>query len=82
MQFKSRQTVLGNPSRFNRTPKCSKLPGNQVFTFVGRVGFSETAGELQFKAGILSGDVDGDGTADFDIAFTATANLGAADIIL
>ena len=37
MQFKSRQTVLGNPSQFNRTPKCSKLPGNQVFTFVGRV---------------------------------------------
>lgn len=41
--------------------------GNQAFDFVGSRSFSGEAGELRFKNGILSGDVDGDGYADFQL---------------
>jgi len=31
---------------------------------------------------VLQGDVDGDGTADFEIELTAVTTLGLADLVL
>ena len=41
--------------------------GNNSFTFIGKDGFSDTAGELRYSGTIISGDVNGDGRADFEI---------------
>ena len=49
MQFKSRQTVLGNPSRFNRTPKCSS--GDE-----GGLGVADGLGQ-EVGGGADAGDV-------------------------
>jgi Ca2+-binding RTX toxin-like protein len=41
--------------------------GNQAFEFIGKSGFSGDAGELRCRGGIVSGDVNGDASADFHI---------------
>ena len=45
------------------------LAGDQAFSFIGNAAFSRTAGELQARAlganTLVSGDVDGNGRADF-----------------
>lgn len=56
--------------------------GAQSFDFVGRAGFSGAAGELRFKNGILSGDVQGDRRADFHIAVDDATRLAEGDFIL
>lgn len=56
--------------------------GDQKFKFIGADAFSDTAGELRFKSGILSGDVNGDGRADFEIEVAGISRLGAADFLL
>jgi Ca2+-binding RTX toxin-like protein len=65
--------------------------GNQAFTFIADAGFSGTAGELRVTPlegttdrQIVSGDVDGDGLADFEIEVQMefAAPLTAADFIL
>jgi Ca2+-binding RTX toxin-like protein len=56
--------------------------GNQAFDFVGTSAFSGAAGELRFQAGILSGDLNGDRAADFEIALTGIAGLAASDMLL
>jgi Ca2+-binding RTX toxin-like protein len=43
------------------------VAGNQAFTFVGSRAFSRVAGQLRYSGGILSGDTNGDGVADFEI---------------
>jgi Ca2+-binding RTX toxin-like protein len=55
-------------------------PGNQAFTWIGAKAFSGLAGQLRFAGGILSGDINGDKKADFEIRVKGT--LVAADIIL
>ncbi|MFW6077672.1 MAG: M10 family metallopeptidase C-terminal domain-containing protein, partial [Hyphomicrobiales bacterium] len=56
--------------------------GNQAFTFIDNALFSDTPGELSFRNEILSGDVDGDGVADFEIHFAELSSLSDSDIIL
>lgn len=56
--------------------------GEQAFEFIGRAGFSGAAGELRFKHGILSGDVQGDGRADFFIAIEDVERMNSGDFIL
>ena len=56
--------------------------GDQVFTFIATKSFSGTEGELRFKSGVLSGDTDGDGVADFQIALTDVTKLAAGDLLL
>lgn len=66
--------------------------GNQAFTFIASQGFHKTAGELRAvvtdRAGtaldttILSGDVNGDGKADFQIELTGLKTLQAGDFLL
>lgn len=53
--------------------------------FIGGDGFSGTAGELRFQKGDTSrllADLDGDKTADFEIAFSDGSKIGASDLIL
>ena len=51
--------------------------GNQAFAFIGTAAFSNVAGELRFEnAGganwLVQGDVNGDGTSDFEILVTVS----------
>jgi Ca2+-binding RTX toxin-like protein len=57
-----------------------------TFAFIGRQKFEKEAGELRYvkKAGetLISGDVDGDGRADFSIALATAMKLLADDFYL
>ena len=56
--------------------------GDQAFTFVGALAFSGHAGELRYASGLLSGDVNGDGAADFNIQVDNSPVIGASDFLL
>ncbi|MCA1403490.1 calcium-binding protein [Ensifer sp. IC3342] len=56
--------------------------GNQSFTFIGSRGFSGEAGELNFRYGVVSGDVNGDGYADFQIKVNGVSSLRVDDFFL
>jgi serralysin len=60
--------------------------GNQAFAFAGKGGFTDTAGELVYKVSgghtIVSGDVDGNGKADFSIDLVGKLALDADDFLL
>lgn len=56
--------------------------GDSKFHFIGSDSFSDTAGELRYSGGIVRGDVDGDGVADFSIKIDNGASLRASDFIL
>jgi Ca2+-binding RTX toxin-like protein len=62
------------------------VAGDQAFSFIGTAAFTGVAGQLHIwqNAGqtIVSGDVNGNGTADFNIVLTGTINLVAADFVL
>ena len=44
--------------------------GNQKFHFIGKDAFSGEKGELRYAGGVLQGDTDGNGTANFAIKIT------------
>ncbi|WP_424932553.1 Calx-beta domain-containing protein [Amaricoccus macauensis] len=56
--------------------------GDQKFDFIGKDSFSGDKGELRMKNGVLSGDIDGDKTADFQIELDGILNLSKDDLIL
>lgn len=60
--------------------------GNQAFRFVGAAAFSGAAGEIRVVASggdaVVSGDIDGDRQADFQIRVADHAPLIAGDFIL
>jgi len=56
------------------------LPGHQHFRWIGSHSFSHTAGELRFANGHLTGDINGDGHADFRI--DVVGDLHRADLLL
>jgi serralysin len=56
--------------------------GNQAFKFIGADAFHDKAGELRFKNGVLSGDVNGDGSADFQVKLADVSSLHDTDLIL
>ncbi len=70
----------------------TKATGNNAFKFIGTASFHKFAGELKYAqfnyAGsvndktIISGDVNGDGLADFTIELTGLKLLSAGDFIL
>ncbi len=60
----------------------STTPGNQAFTFIGAAGFSGEAGQLRSAGSVVSGDIDGDGAADFQIGNTRADILTEIDFIL
>ena len=61
--------------------------GNQAFQFIQTGAFGNHAGELNYKVdadgnALISGDVNGDGTADFTILALSVHTLVAADFLL
>lgn len=56
--------------------------GNQAFDFIGTSSFSGEAGELRFKSGIVSADVNGDGVADFQVKVDDFTKMYAGDFLL
>jgi hypothetical protein len=52
-----------------------------AFAYIGSASFSDVAGQLRFSAGILSGDVNGDGVADFEIQLTGARSFDAAALV-
>lgn len=64
----------------------SGVAGDQAFTFIGTQAFHNIAGELRFSTvngtTAVSGDVNGDGQADFTFSLTNGATLAASDFVL
>jgi Ca2+-binding RTX toxin-like protein len=64
----------------------SALADDQAFSFIGAGAFSHTAGELRAQMlganTLVSGDVDGNGQADFQILLSGTVTLQATDFQL
>jgi len=62
------------------------VAGDQAFSFIGTAAFTGVAGQLHYwyDAGrtIVSGDVNGNGTADFNIVLAGTVILVAGDFVL
>ena len=62
-------------------------PGNQAFAFLGSDEFTGTRGELRFIRNspsdlLVQGDIDGDGTADFQFLVAGVSALLASDFLL
>lgn len=55
--------------------------GNQAFSFVAAGPFTG-AGQVTVRNGLLSGNVDGDLAADFQVLLAGITDLGAADLVL
>jgi len=58
------------------------LSGAGSFTYINDQNFNNVAGELRFEDGILQGDVDGDGNADFEIKVKDVNALQDSDFTL
>jgi Ca2+-binding RTX toxin-like protein len=62
------------------------LAGNQAFAFIGTAAFTNVAGQLHYAVNgpdlVVSGDINGDGIADFSIAVDGVASLVAGDFVL
>lgn len=60
--------------------------GNHAFTFIGSGAFTHAVGQLRYTVTsdgvVFSGDVDGDGVADFNVTVTGVSSLTAADFVL
>jgi Ca2+-binding RTX toxin-like protein len=58
--------------------------GDQAFTFIGAATFSHQAGELRYDSatGIIAGDTDGDGKADFMLHLAVSTALVGGDFLL
>jgi serralysin len=60
----------------------TNVASDQAFTFIGKTAFHGKAGELRFADGIVSGDVNGDRTADFKINVAGLFTLSKGDFYL
>ena len=59
---------------------------NEAFTWIGTAAFSKQSGQLRYAAsggvGLLAGDIDGNGIADFAIRLDKAPALTALDFVL
>lgn len=59
---------------------------NDAFNWIGNAVFTKQAGELRYavtgNVGLVSGDIDGNGIADFAIRLTGAPGLSAGDFVL
>jgi Ca2+-binding RTX toxin-like protein len=64
----------------------ASLAGDQAFSFVGTSAFAGMAGQLHYAASggntLISGDVNGDKTADFSILANGAHTFSASDFVL
>jgi Ca2+-binding RTX toxin-like protein len=61
------------------------LESDQAFSFLGAGAFTGVAGQLRYVAGaqgLLAGDTNGDGVADFHITLLGNPVLSASDLLL
>ena len=56
--------------------------GDQAFAYSGLTAFTGVAGQLIYSNGIISGDINGDKTADLQIQLSNKATLTASSFIL
>lgn len=57
--------------------------GDDAFSFIGTAAFTGAAGQLRYDtAGVLYGDTNGDGLADFAIGFNSAISLSGGDFLL
>ena len=56
--------------------------GDQAFAFIGANDFTKVAGQLRYDGTTLSGDVNGDGIADFTVVIDNHATLTTGDLFL
>ncbi|HEX2552761.1 MAG TPA: glycosyl hydrolase [Microvirga sp.] len=54
--------------------------GNQAFSWIGSGAFTKVDGQLRLSGGILQGDTNGDGKADFEIKISGA--LAVTDLLL
>ncbi|KGO32645.1 hemolysin, partial [Desulfobulbus sp. Tol-SR] len=74
--------AAGDTIRLTAIDANTGLAGNQAFTYIGSSAFTGVAGQLNYVSGIVSGDINGDGTADFQIALSNSATLTAGSFDL
>ncbi|MBP2233681.1 serralysin [Sinorhizobium kostiense] len=60
----------------------SNVGGDQAFQFIGGSAFHGKAGELNFRSGVISGDTNGDGLADFQVRALNVSVLSGGDFLL
>jgi serralysin len=64
----------------------SSTSANEAFTWIGSQSFHKVAGELRFttvsSGGLLQGDINGDGVADFAIKLILLTTLSVDHIVL
>jgi len=56
--------------------------GNQAFHFIGAKAFTGAAGEVAYKSGVVSVDVNGDRVSDLEVGIENRAGLTHHDFIL
>jgi len=78
--------ATGDKLDLSNVDASSQVPGDQAFTFVGAGQFTHRAGELRYEqingSTYISGDTNGDGSADFMIKLDGLHNLNAGDLVL
>lgn len=72
----------GDRIDLRRIDANTALGGDQEFTWIGGSSFSAVAGQLRYAGGVLAGDLNGDGTADFQVTFENGALFTSANIWL
>lgn len=68
--------------RLTQVDANANAVGDQGFTYILGDTFNQVAGELRYAAGVLQGDVDGDGSADFAIGITGAPLITLSDLQL
>jgi serralysin len=74
--------ITGDKIDLSAIDANTSLKHDQAFTFIGSDTFHSTAGELRFSGELLSGDVDADGIADFQIAVAGVQAIYSYDFVL
>ena len=76
----------GDKIRLTAIDAKTGVAGDQAFSFIGKAGFTKTAGELRYTAanGVTKvlGDVNGDGVADLQFQLSGNLTLAASDFFL
>jgi Ca2+-binding RTX toxin-like protein len=62
----------------------SAIAGDQAFTFIGVAAFTNVAGQLRYSSvdGLLQGDANGNGVADFSLQLGNRPSLVGTDLLL